>query len=256
MISGVFECAIDEELIDAKNPTMGITKKMKLTRDKKKVDPSEVLTKDEVSLLLDTCKKHFPDYYPFYLMASRTGMRLGELLAIRWGDIDFNSKTIWVRQAYRRKRITLPKGNKVRPVDMSDQLTETLKALLTTAKKHALKEGLGEVSELIFHRNGRVIEQNYIRRVLERVLKKAELRRVKIHSLRHTFASLLLSEGESPVYVKEQLGHSSIKTTVDIYGHWIQTKSKTGVNKLDTVAPACTPSAPDLAKSHLSAYNH
>jgi integrase len=64
---------------------------------------------------------------------------------------------------------------------------------------------------------------------------------------------LLLSEGESPVYVKEQLGHSSIKTTVDIYGHWIQTKSKTGVNRLETVAPACALSAPNQEKSHLSA---
>ncbi len=59
-----------------------------------------------------------------------------------------------------------------------------------------------------------------------------------------SFASLLLSEGETPVYAKAQLGHSRIKTTVDIYGHWIQTKSKTGVNRLDTVAPACILSAP------------
>lgn len=253
VISGVFESAIDEELIDAKNFTTGITKKMKLGRKKKKIDALEVLSKKEVSLLLDPCKNHFPDYYPFFLMASRTGMRLGELLSIRWGDIDFNSKTIWVRQAYRRKQITLAKGNKIRPVDMSDQLVETLRELLTKAKKQALKQGLGEVLDLISHRNGRIIEQNYIRRVFKRILKKAELREIKIHSLRHTFASLLLSEGESPVYVKEQLGHSSIKTTVDIYGHWIQTKSKTGVNRLDTVAPACTLPAPNQEKSHLSA---
>jgi integrase len=136
---------------------------------------------------------------------------------------------------------------------MSDQLGATLRELLTKAKKQAFKQGLGEVPDLIFHRNGRIIEQNYIRRVFKRILKKAELREVKIHSLRHTFASLLLSEGESPVYVKEQLGHSSIKTTVDIYGHWIQTKSKTGVNRLETVAPACALSAPNQEKSHLSA---
>lgn len=225
---------------------------MKLGR-KKKIDASEVLSKEEVSLFLDTCKNHFPDYYPFFLMATRTGMRLGELLAVRWGDIDFNSKTIWIRKAYRRKQITLPKGNKVRPVDMSDQPEATLRELLTRAKKQALKQGLGEVPDLIFHRNGRIIEHNYIRTVFKRILKKAELREIKIHSLRHTFASLLLSEGESPVYVKEQLGHSSIKTTVDIYGHWIQTKRKTGVNRLDTVAPAYTLSAPNQVKSHLSA---
>ena len=117
---------------------------------------------------------------------------------------------------------------------MSDQLTEALRSLQATREKEAKLMRLKEPHELVFYRGaGHIIEQNYIRRVFKRILKKAELREIKTHSLRHTFASLLLSEGESPVYVKEQLGHSSIKTTVDIYGHWIQTKSQAGVNKLD-----------------------
>ena len=57
------------------------------------------------------------------------------------------------------------------------------------------------------------IEQNHIRRVYKRVLVKAGIREMRLHDIRHTFASLLLSQGESPVYVKEQLGHSSIKMT-------------------------------------------
>jgi integrase len=60
------------------------------------------------------------------------------------------------------------------------------------------------------------MEQHYIRRVFKRLLSKAGLREIRVHDIRHTTASLLLSDGASPVYVKEQLGHTSIQMTVDI----------------------------------------
>ena len=63
---------------------------------------------------------------------------------------------------------------------------------------------------------------------------------MRLHDTRHTFASLLLSNGESPVYVKEQLGHSSIQITVDIYGHLIPSSNRKAVNALDNPQPAKT----------------
>jgi integrase len=72
-------------------------------------------------------------------------------------------------------------------------------------KREALRRGEGEVIETIFHRDGKQMEQNYIRRVFKRLLVKAGLREIRLHDIRHTFASLLLSDGASPVYVKEQL---------------------------------------------------
>jgi len=59
---------------------------------------------------------------------------------------------------------------------------------------------------------------------------------MRFHDIRHTFASLLLSNGESPVYVKEQLGHSSIQMTVDIYGHLIPNSNRNAVNSLDELS--------------------
>jgi integrase len=139
---------------------------------------------------------------------------------------------------------------------MSDQLAATLKELLTQRKREALQKGLGEIHELVFHRgSGAAIEQNYIRRVFKRILKKAELREIRPHDLRHTFASLLLTQGESPVYVKEQLGHSSIQITVDIYGHLIPGANKAAVNKLDD-APTGTPTAPTDQKADLTICNY
>lgn len=73
---------------------------------------------------------------------------------------------------------------------------------------------------------------NVKNRVFHACLAKAGLRRIRFHDLRHTYATLLLMQGESPAYVRDQLGHSSIKMTVDIYGHWIPGTNRQAVNRL------------------------
>ena len=67
---------------------------------------------------------------------------------------------------------------------------------------------------------------------------------MRLHDIRHTYASLLLSRGESAVYVKEQLGHSSIQMTVDIYGHLIPSSNRGAVNQLDSPQPSATYTQP------------
>ena len=74
---------------------------------------------------------------------------------------------------------------------------------------------------------------NLRHRVFYKLLGKAGLRRIRFHDLRHTFASLLLQQGESATYVKEQMGHSSIQITVDIYGHLIPGANRQAVDRLD-----------------------
>ncbi len=246
VISGPLSFALDEEMISV-NPASGITKKLQLRRDRKiDVDP---LTKEEVNLFLDACLKHNPEHYPFFICAFRTGMRLGELLGLHWGDVDWYGKFIRVSRSYKRGRLTPTKTGKVRRVDMSDQLLESLKALQVFRKKEALKSGLGEMVETIFHCGGKPMEQNYIRRGFKRLLTKAGLRDIRFHDIRHTFASLLLSDGASPVYVKEQLGHSSIQMTVDIYGHLIPSSNRDMVNRLDTQPAATYPQPAKIQKA-------
>ena len=180
-----------------------------------------------------TCEEHYSDYFPFFQTSIHTGLRLGELLGVKWGDVDFKSHFINVQRTYRRKSFGRPKNGKLRRVDMADELETTLKRLLNRRKKEALEKGKGEVEELIFHDGtDNPMEQNFIRRIFKRALKKAGLREIRLHSLRHTYASLLLSQGVSPVYVKEQMGHHSISITVDIYGHWISSGHRDAVNRL------------------------
>jgi integrase len=230
VISGPMAYAVDEEILQA-NPVSGILRRLKLEREKKlNVEP---MTFEEVDLFLRTCKKYLREYYEFFLCAFRTGMRLGELLGLHWGDVDWNGKFIKVQRSFKRGRIDKTKTGKDRRVDMSDQLIIALSDLLTKRKQEALKEGRGEPIEIIFHKKENYIFQNSIRNIFKRILKKAKIRNMRLHDIRHTYASLLLSNGESPAYVKEQLGHSSIEITVDIYGHLLPSSNREAVNRLD-----------------------
>jgi integrase len=154
---------------------------------------------------------------------------------LEWGDIDFRDGFIEVRRAYTKGQLTTPKNGKSRRVDMSHQLSEILKELRTDRKREALAKGWGEVPELVFlNYEGRMINSFNLRpRVFHAALEKAGLRRIRIHYLRHTFASLLLQNGESIVYVKDQLGHGSISITVDTYGHLVPGANRQAVDRLD-----------------------
>ena len=81
-------------------------------------------------------------------------------------------------------------------------------------------------------RGGTRLDPSNLRKVFSSTLTKAELRRIRFHDLRHTFASLLLQQGESPAYVKDQLGHHSIQITVDIYGHLFPGGNRQAVDRL------------------------
>jgi integrase len=85
---------------------------------------------------------------------------------------------------------------------------------------------------------------NLYHRVFLPVLAKAGIRKIRLHDLRHTFGSLLLQNGASIVYVKEQMGHSSIQVTVDIYGHLIPGANLSFVDRLDEITPEPAETSP------------
>lgn len=123
---------------------------------------------------------------------------------------------------------------------MSQQLSDTLKALLFERKKETLRKGWGDVPPWVFiTTDGTLLNEGHLRdRMWYKLLTKAGLRHIRLHDLRHTFASLLIHHGESLVYVKEQLGHHSIKVTVDIYGHLMPSGNKAAVDRLDGLETA------------------
>jgi integrase len=252
-----------------RNPAARIGKLNKRSKDepRKKIDP---LTREEIQVLLKAAsEKKYIHWYPLFLGAPRTGIREGELVTVKGSDVDFNGRFIHVQRNLSRGKISATKSGKDRRVDMSAQLAEVLSDLLSKRRAEALRremekpaEGrrdattvVNEVMEdLLFQtpvmtrselakrrrpqveqRGGTRIDPSNLRKLLDRLLIDAKMRRVRFHDLRHTFASLLIAQGESLAYVKEQMGHSSIQVTVDIYGQLVPGGNRQAVDKLDDV---------------------
>ena len=164
-------------------------------------------------------------------------MRTGELVGLQWIDIDFFGKFITVRRAVVRRRIVETKTDKVRKIDMSDALAAELKKLKRHRQEQWLAKGQTEIPKWVFcAENGNFFDPfNLKDRYFYKCLEKAGLRRIRFHDLRHTFATLLLQNGESLAYVKDQLGHSSIRMTVDVHGHLVPGANRQAVNKLPSL---------------------
>ena len=230
-ISGVLILAVDDGVI-ASNPAHGLGKMVKVQKTLESIDP---LSREELSMLMEKIGEEFPKSYPFALTLARTGMRLGEALAIQWSDIDFHKRFIKVQRNFHKGKIVTPKNGKSRRVDMSKQLAETLQHMKLQRKEETIKKGWGNMPEWVFTNEigGMLDGDNWRHRVFYKAIEKANLRKIRIHDIRHTFASLLIQAGESLAYVRDQLGHHSIKVTVDIYGHLVPGANRAAVDRLD-----------------------
>jgi len=230
-ISGVLNLAVDDDVLKT-NPAHKLGK---IVREKSLRLQAEPLTKGEVAILLSTFRAYSPRFYPLMLTLCRTGMRIGEALGLQWGDIDFNGRFITIQRGRSKSRTETPKNGKSRRVDMSLQLAAALKELKRQRIEEKLRKGWEEMPEWVFitDKGTPLIEGHFRERVFNKMLAKAELRQIRIHDLRHTYASLLIQAGESLAYIRDQLGHHSIKVTVDIYGHLAPEGNKAAVDRLD-----------------------
>ncbi len=230
-LSSMLSHAVEDGLLTM-NPSLKPGRFLPKVSKRRSINP---LTRDEVALLLETAKDKRPRYYPLFLCAVRTGLRMGELLALQWDDVDFHRRFLEIRRNYTHWKVTTPKSGESRRVDMSLGLAQALKDLYLERQLEAAAKGWPEIPLWVFcNEVGGLLHPHNLRdRVFYHLLKAAGLRKVRFHDLRHTFASLLLQQGESPVYVKEQMGHSSIQVTVDQYGHLIPGGNKQAVDQLD-----------------------
>jgi integrase len=236
-ISGVLNLAIDDEVL-LSNPAHNVGKIFQRQNQKPKFDPFNI---DELAALLDTYQIHFPRHYPFILTLARTGLRFGEGLGLQWKDIDFKGRFINIERSLSKGRIEIPKSGLARKVDMSQQLTDTLRELKHHRKIETLKRGWARMPKWVFvSLNGEAYHESYLRRMFYRALKKANLRKIRVHDLRHTYATLRISKGDNIADVSKQLGHHSVKFTMDVYYHWVPGGSKTEVDGLDELGSVAT----------------
>ena len=183
------------------------------------------LSREELEQFLTGAQQVCPDQHALFLTLARGGMRLGEVLGLKWGDIQFGEETdggnrfIYVRRNWVDGQFGKPKSGKERRVDLSKQLRRVLAELRDKRMLAAYLAGKASVAdELVFPSeagtplNGSNVYSRYFVPAIE----KAGLRHFRIHDLRHTYASLLIQAGASLAYVRDQLGHSSIQVTVDL----------------------------------------
>ena len=177
----------------------------------------------------DCFKKHFPQYYCFVLTGFRTGLRVGELAALQWKDIDFKNRLIQVTRNVTRGKVTTPKSkSSIRSVRMTKTLVQQLKALLQNRKEEKLRLGWKETPEWVFcNSQGNLIQySHFVNRVWNRAMQKTGLRRRTPHDMRHTYATLRLSKGDSPAEVNKEMGHASAETTYRTYYKWLSQESR------------------------------
>jgi integrase len=173
--------------------------------------------------------------YALYVLAATTGMRQGELLGLRWPDIDFTQATLSVQRTLKNVGSSLVVGQ---PKSAAGRRSITLPEIAVQAlrdhRKRMLAEGL-TASPWVFcdTEGGPIRKQNLVRRSFKPLLEEAELPDIRFHDLRHTAATLLLAKGVHPKVVQERLGHSSINLTLDTYSHVMPTLQRDAADKLD-----------------------
>jgi integrase len=163
-----------------------------------------------------------------FMAAVLTGMRQGELLGLKWGDIDWKNRQIHVRRTFNHRRFYKPKTKASRRrVDLAPHLVAAL-------KEWKLASYFKAENDLVFpDSEGKA--QNHtmmLRHSFQPTLERAGLPRMRFHDLRHTYASMLIKQGENIKYIQAQLGHSSINMTMDVYGHLMDTVNQEAANRL------------------------
>ena len=241
VLRGILNAAVEDGLIGA-NPASRVGKFIK---NENPAHQASAMTRDEAEKFLTAVDEVCPEWGPFFLMALRTGMRKGELIAVKWGDIQLGDSTedpnryILVQRNWSHGHFTTPKSKKPRRVDLSRELRAVLISVRDIRLLAAMMNGKTSIAdELVFpSRMGTVLKpDNIAPRYMEPALEKAGLRHFRFHDLRHSFGSLLIQDGASLAYVKEQMGHSSIQITVDVYGHLIPGADIAWVDRLDSTS--------------------
>jgi len=253
VLHSMFDEAMEDELITA-NPASGVLKKVLPPQRLRAVSDPAPLTVAERDLLLDTtlAEGSFDQYLMLKVMA-HMGLRLGEMLAMRIRNLDWRVPAYHVTESFKLFEFSRPKKGKQRWVNVPTYLVPELKEHILETKKARLQAGKPGEVDLLFADPAtkwrRPYTQRQVQALMKRMCPRADIAPRHPHDLRHTYATILLMAHVSPKYVQEQLGHSSIQITCDIYGHWMPGM---GRERLEEVLEGCTAGE---QISHISAYD-
>jgi integrase len=202
-------------------------------------------TEEQARAFLDVIHGH--KWEALFTLALATGMRRGELIGLKWQDINFKTGTLQVVRVLTRVPTKMPEREHVyieaeprteksrRSVLLAPFVIEALKEHRVRQLEAKLKAGSGwQDRDYVFCTlHGSHLNPNRIVDEFKKLLKQADLPNIRFHDLRHSAASLLLSLGIHPKVVQELLGHTQIGITMDVYSHLLPGMQKDAMSKLD-----------------------
>ncbi len=237
-IHSMLHTALDDAIklgILTRNVCEAVSPPRKVHKEMKPLNP------EQVRQLLEAAKGHPQE--ALFILALATGMRRGELLGLKWQDINFVQGVLQVQRALTRMptglgyKETEPKTRKSRrSIVLTAFAVEALKK--HQARQLELKKAAGDAWEehdyVFCNAAGRHLHPGHdVLEELKKLLKKVGLPDVRFHDLRHSTATLLLSKGVHPKVVQEILGHSEISMTLDTYSHVLPTMQKAAMEGLN-----------------------
>ena len=210
-------------------------------RHASEIRQADAWTRAEADQLLALAREHEPSLHGPLLCALHTGLRRGEVLALEWRDV--GPVRLAVRRAWVRGRTRQPKGGAAREVPISAALRAVLDEIRASQRKAKAWRELGPV---FLAPNGLRWDEAAFGRAWRRLMGHAlanEIRVLRYHDARHTFASWALAAGQSIKWVQERLGHSSAELTLRTYAHLIRAEGDE-MGWLDDARPQAAPKPP------------
>jgi len=187
-----------------------------------------VLNPDEITRLLDAIED--PKYKMLVQLAIMSGARQGELLGLKWPDIDWTVGQIHIKRTFNNHRWYKPKTKaSIRKIDLGPSTMAALKRWRLACPPNELN--------LVFPSPSgeRPADRtDFVNKAFEPALSKTGIGHIRFHDLRHTFASLLIEQGENIKYIQSQLGHSTPRMTLEVYAHLMRPANPEAALRLES----------------------
>lgn len=245
MFHEALQQAVTNKLIYS-NPIKGVTLPKNKKPDIKTFNESEVL---KICNIAKSERLGFAITFVF-----KTGLRIGEVCGLKWSVFDFEKNVFKINntlQRVQKKKSELKEGenktyiiegepktqNSIRTIPLS---TNTVKQLLEYRERQNKEKALlgiqpNETDYVFANEFGRYIEPSYLRKLYNKILKKAEIKHLNFHCIRHTYATIMIDKGVDVKSLSELLGHSSVEITMNLYCHPSLDTKRKAVDKLDEI---------------------
>lgn len=240
LTSSIFKYALSLRLIRS-NPMDAVIRPKRKKRIDEERYSAPYYEKEELLEFLEIAKNYPDPIYPIFRILAFTGLRKGELLALRWKDIDFEKSTLSVKQTLAtcdkwEIKFQVPKTEKsLRTISIDSETLQVIKRWQLKQKEYFLKMGIKPVKngeQLLFvSEENKPLYLDYVNHNLKIIIKENNLKRITPHGFRHTHCSLLFESGASLKEVQVRLGHTDIKTTMDIYTHVTKRQTEETANR-------------------------